>query len=86
MRLPIISENTLFRENNELENTPLIYHKTKSSICCWYLIIKCIVVYMFRNNMREIDVGYQKIAFATLNIIRKRVITKMMVDYSKSTL
>jgi hypothetical protein len=36
--------------------------------------------------MREIDVGYQKIAFATLNIIRKRVITKMMVDYSKSTL
>jgi hypothetical protein len=30
--------------------------------------------------------GYQKIAFATLNVIRKRVITKVMVEYSESTL
>jgi hypothetical protein len=30
--------------------------------------------------------GYQKIAFATLNVIRKRVITKVMVDYSGSKL
>jgi hypothetical protein len=30
--------------------------------------------------------GYQKITFATLNIIHKRVITKVMVEYSESTL
>jgi hypothetical protein len=29
---------------------------------------------------------YQKIAFATLNVIRKRVITKVMVEYLESTL
>jgi hypothetical protein len=36
--------------------------------------------------MREIDVGYQKIAFSTLNVIRQRVITKVMVEYSQSML
>jgi hypothetical protein len=30
--------------------------------------------------------GYQKIAFVTLNVIRKRVITKVMMGYSESTL
>jgi hypothetical protein len=30
--------------------------------------------------------GYQKIAFTTLNVIRKRVITKVTVEYSESTL
>jgi hypothetical protein len=30
--------------------------------------------------------GYRKIAFATLNVIRKRVITKVIVEYSESTL
>jgi hypothetical protein len=30
--------------------------------------------------------GYQKIAFAALNIIHKRVITKVMVEYSEITL
>jgi hypothetical protein len=30
--------------------------------------------------------GYRKIAFATLNVIPRRVITKVMVEYSESTL
>jgi hypothetical protein len=30
--------------------------------------------------------GYPKIDFATLNVIRKRVITKVIVEYSESTL
>jgi hypothetical protein len=41
--------------------------------------MKDIVVYMFRKTMREIERGYRKIAFATLNVIRKRVITKVTV-------
>jgi hypothetical protein len=61
MRLSIISESTLFGENNVLDKTPLIYHETKSSICCWYLITKDIVVYMFQNTMREIDVGTKRL-------------------------
>jgi hypothetical protein len=44
-----------------LDKTPLIYHETKSSICCWYLITKDIVVYMFWNTMREIDVGTKRL-------------------------
>jgi hypothetical protein len=61
MRLSIISENILFRENNVLDKTPLIYHETKSSIYCWYLITKDIIVYMFRKTMREIDVGIERL-------------------------
>jgi hypothetical protein len=30
--------------------------------------------------------GYQKIAFAILNVTRKTVITKVIVEYSESTL
>jgi hypothetical protein len=44
-----------------LDKTPLIYHEIKSSICCWYLIMKDIVVYMFRKNIREIDVGTERL-------------------------
>jgi hypothetical protein len=61
MRLPIISESTLFGENNVLDKTPLIYHETKLSICCWYLITKDIIVYMFWNTIREIDVGTKRL-------------------------
>jgi hypothetical protein len=44
-----------------LDKTPLIYHETKLSICCWYLITKDIVAYMFRKTMREIDVGTERL-------------------------
>jgi hypothetical protein len=60
-RLPIISESTLFGENNVLDKTPLIYHETKSSIYCWCLIMKDIIVYMFQKTMREIDVGTERL-------------------------
>jgi hypothetical protein len=30
--------------------------------------------------------GHRKVVFATLNVIRKRVITKVMVQYSESML
>jgi hypothetical protein len=40
-----------------LDKTLLIYHETKLSICCWYLIMLSIVVYMFWKTMREIEVG-----------------------------
>jgi hypothetical protein len=60
-QLPIISESILFGENNVLDKTPLIYHKTKSLICCWYLITKDIVVYTLWYTMREIDVGTKRL-------------------------
>jgi hypothetical protein len=85
MRLLIISESTLFGENSLLDKTPLIYHETKSSICCWYLITKDIVIYMFWKTMREIDVGTKRLLSLHLLSI-KRVITKVMVEYSESTL
>jgi hypothetical protein len=44
-----------------LDKTELIYHETKLSICCWYLIMKDIIVYMFRKTMREIDVGTERL-------------------------
>jgi hypothetical protein len=71
----------LFRENNELDKTPLIYHKTKLSICCWYLIMykEQFLLYVSEDherNRRE----YRMSAFATLNVIRKRVITKVLVE------
>jgi hypothetical protein len=60
-RLSIISESTLFGKNNVLDKTLLIYHEIKSSICCWYLITKDIVVYMFWKTIREIDVGTERL-------------------------
>jgi hypothetical protein len=60
MRMLIISGSTLFGENNVLDKTPLIYHETKSSTCCWYLIMKDIVVYMFWKTMREIDMDTRR--------------------------
>jgi hypothetical protein len=60
-RLLIISESTLFGENNVLDKTLLIYHETESSICCWCLITKDIVVYMFHKTMREIDMGTERL-------------------------
>jgi hypothetical protein len=51
-----------------LEKTPLIYHETKSSICCWYLIMKDIVVYMFRKTMREIDVDTERFVLLHLRL------------------
>jgi hypothetical protein len=69
-----------------LDKTPLIYHETKSSICCWYLIMLSIVVYMFRKTMREIDVGTERLLSLHLTLSIKGVITKVMVEYSESTL
>jgi hypothetical protein len=43
-----------------LDQTLLIYHETKSLIYCYiYLII--IVVYLFRQTIREIDVGTKRL-------------------------
>jgi hypothetical protein len=64
-----------------LDKTMLIYHETKKSICCWYLITKDIAVYMFWKTMREIDVCTER-----LLSLHKRVITKVLVEYSESTL
>jgi hypothetical protein len=61
MRLPIISGSILFGKNNVSDKTPLLYHETKSSICCWYWIMKDIVVYMFQKTMREIDVVTERL-------------------------
>jgi hypothetical protein len=47
--------------------------------------MKDIVVYTSEDHERNRH-GYQNIAFSTLNVIRKRVITKVMVEYSESTL
>jgi hypothetical protein len=66
--LLIISESTLFGENNVLDKTPLIYHKTKLSICCWYLIMLSIVVYTFWKTMREIDVGIERLFLLHLTL------------------
>jgi hypothetical protein len=44
-----------------LDKTPLIYLESKSPICCWYLIMKDIVVNMFQKTMREIDVGTERL-------------------------
>jgi hypothetical protein len=44
-----------------LDQEPFIYHETKSSICCWYLIMLSIVVYTFWNTMREIDMGTKEL-------------------------
>jgi hypothetical protein len=62
-----------------LDKTPLIYHEAKLSICCWCLI-------MYEENYRlyaSVDhernrYGYRKITFTIFNIIRKRMITRMM--------
>jgi hypothetical protein len=51
-----------------LDKTPLIYHETKSLICCWYLIMKDIVIYMFRKTMRKIDVGTKKLLSSHLTL------------------
>jgi hypothetical protein len=54
-----------------LDKTPLIYHETKLSIYCWYLIIKDIVVYMFWKTMREIDVGTERLLSLHLTLFVK---------------
>jgi hypothetical protein len=86
MRLPIISGSTLFADNNVLDKTPLIYHETKSSIYClvFYHEIHC-RLYVLEDHERN-RCGYRMIAFTALNGIHKRVITKVMVEYSESTL
>jgi hypothetical protein len=71
MRLPIISESTLFGENDVLDKTPFTYHETKSSICCWYLIMLSIVVYTFWKTMREIDVGAERLILLHLTLFVK---------------
>jgi hypothetical protein len=42
-------------------------------------------LYVLEDHERNIR-GYRMIDFATLNVIPKRVITKVMVEYSESTL
>jgi hypothetical protein len=78
-----MSGSILFGGEQCADKTPLTYHETKSSICYWYLIMK--------DNIASVDharsrCGYPKIPFTTLNVIRKMVITKVMVGYSESTL
>jgi hypothetical protein len=53
-----------------LDKTPLIYHETKLSMCCLYLITKDIGVYMFRKTMKEIDVGIERLLslYLTLSV------------------
>jgi hypothetical protein len=51
-----------------LDKTPLIYDKTMLSICCWYLITKDIVVYMFWKTMREIDVSTERLLSLNLTL------------------
>jgi hypothetical protein len=47
---------------------PSIYHKTKSSICCWYLIMISTVVYTFQKTMSEIDVGTERLLLLHLTL------------------
>jgi hypothetical protein len=41
---------------------------------------------MFLEDHERNGYGYQKIAFIIFNVIHKRVTTKVMVEYSESTL
>jgi hypothetical protein len=54
-----------------LDKNSLIYHETKLSICCWYLITKDIVVYTFQKTMREIDVGAERLLSLHLTLFVK---------------
>jgi hypothetical protein len=64
------SGSILFRDNNVLDKTPLTYHETKPSICCWYFNheghCRLYASVDHERNRR----GYRKISFATLNIIK----------------
>jgi hypothetical protein len=81
MRLAVISGSILYRENNVLDKTPLIYHETKSSICCWYLIMykEHCHLYVSEDHERIIR-GYRKTTFAIFNIISKWAITKVIAE------
>jgi hypothetical protein len=68
-----------------LDKTPCYATKLSRQYVGGILSRKTLSFICFERHERNRH-GYRMIAFTTLNVIHKRVITKVMVEYSESTL